>query len=228
MNTPNLQLHLVSSLEKVFPDETPLFWQPEEPVTLLTGEWFSFQVTMRWDGSQAKEITVEPDPPMEGLSWRVVELVPSELAVYPGHDANYLRTMPGLYPDRLHRPKDGRFRLRPGQWRSLWIDLPENGPVGGFSVTVRIREWEGEVLGECTLNLRRVAAKLPEQKLCFTQWLHTDCLADYYHVPAFSEEHWRITENFVREAVRLGINLLFTPLVTPPLDTQVGGERTTV
>lgn len=226
-HTP-LQMQLVSGLEKVFPDETPLFWQPEEPVTLLRGEWFSFQVALRLDGQQPKEITVDPDPLPEGLSWRVVELVPCELATYPGHDADYLRTAPGLYPDRLHRPKGGRFRLRPGQWRSLWIDVPENGPVGEFSVTVRIREWGGPILGECTLNLRRLQAALPEQKLCYTQWLHTDCLADYYRVPVFSEEYWRITENFVREAVRLGINLLFTPLVTPPLDTQIGGERTTV
>ena len=29
-------------------------------------------------------------------------------------------------------------------------------------------------------------------------------------------------------AVAHGVNLLYTPLFTPPLDTQVGGERTTV
>ena len=228
MNTPCFQIHLVSSLEKVFPDESPLFWTPTEPVTVLTGEWFSFQTAIRWDGQQSKEITVELDSPLDGLSWRVVELVPCELAVYPGHDDNYLRTTPGLYPDRLHRPKDGRFRLRSEQWRSIWIDVPKSGMPGDFPITVRIREMEESILGECTLNLRRIPAKLPEQRLCCTQWLHTDCLSDYYHVPAFSEEHWRITENFVREAVRLGINMLYTPLVTPPLDTQIGGERTTV
>lgn len=228
MNAPNFQMQLVSGLEKVFPDESPLFWSPTEPVTILSGEWFSFQTAIRWDGRQPKEITVELDSPLDGLSWRVVELVPCELATFPGHDANYLRTTPGLYPDRLHRPKDGRLRLRTEQWRSIWIDVPESDIAGDFSVTVRIREWEGAILGECTLALRRLPAKLPEQRLCYTQWMHTDCLADYYHVPAFSEAHWRITENFVREAVRLGINMLFTPLVTPPLDTQIGGERTTV
>lgn len=228
MHHQHFQIHLASSLEKIFPDETPLFWQPAEPVTVLTGEWFSFQAAIRWDGRQSKEITVELDSTLGGLSWRAVELVPCELATYPGHDANYLRTTPGLYPDRLHRPKNGWFRLPPEQWRSVWIDLPEYGPAGDFSVTVRIWESEGSILGECTLAVRRSPAKLPEQRLCYTQWLHTDCLADYYHVPAFNEAHWRITENFVREAVRLGINMLFTPLVTPPLDTQIGGERTTV
>ena len=61
-----------------------------------------------------------------------------------------------------------------------------------------------------------------------TQWFHCDCLADYYRVPVFSEEHWRIIENFVRTAVENGINTLLTPLFTPPLDTGIGHERPTV
>ena len=47
-------------------------------------------------------------------------------------------------------------------------------------------------------------------------------------MPVFSEEHWRILENFVRLAVRRGCTMLLTPLFTPPLDTAKGGERTTV
>ena len=61
-----------------------------------------------------------------------------------------------------------------------------------------------------------------------TQWLHCDCLADYYNVGVFSERHWEIIENFVRTAVANGINTLLTPVFTPPLDTAVGGERPTV
>ena len=44
----------------------------------------------------------------------------------------------------------------------------------------------------------------------------------------WSDEHWRIVENFARVAVENGINTLLTPIFTPPLDTAVGGERTTV
>ena len=51
---------------------------------------------------------------------------------------------------------------------------------------------------------------------------------DYYKVEPFSEEHWKIVANFVKSAVRLGQNMLLTPIHTPPLDTYVGGERTTV
>lgn len=60
-----------------------------------------------------------------------------------------------------------------------------------------------------------------------TQWFHCDSLAQYYHVEAFSERHWEIIENFARTAVKNGINLLLTPVFTPPLDTAIGGERLT-
>ena len=68
------------------------------------------------------------------------------------------------------------------------------------------------------------------ESLCaqHTQWFHADCLADYYQVPVFGEDHWRIIGNFMESAVRHGINTILTPIFTPPLDTARGGERTTV
>ena len=39
----------------------------------------------------------------------------------------------------------------------------------------------------------------------------------------WSEDFWRICENYVRAMVRRGINMLLTPVHTPPLDTAVGG-----
>jgi len=38
---------------------------------------------------------------------------------------------------------------------------------------------------------------LPKQKTQHTEWFHADCLADYYRVDVWSEEHWRIVENFI-------------------------------
>ena len=63
--------------------------------------------------------------------------------------------------------------------------------------------------------------------MILTQWFHCDCLANYYNVPVWSEEHWRIVESFAATAARNGINMLLTPVHTPPLDTAVNGERTT-
>jgi len=71
------------------------------------------------------------------------------------------------------------------------------------------------------------ALVLPPQKLTRYEWFHADCLAAYYRVEAWSEAHWEIVESFARNAARHGITALYTPLWTPPLDTEVGGERPT-
>ncbi len=58
-------------------------------------------------------------------------------------------------------------------------------------------------------------------------------LSDYvtfhtvHNVPVWSERHWEVIENFAKVAVKNGINMLLTPVFTPPLDTAVGGERLT-
>ena len=77
------------------------------------------------------------------------------------------------------------------------------------------------------MTIRRIPVQLPELTLAHTEWLHADCLAQWYGVPVWSEEHWHIIERFVRLAAKRGMTMLYTPLFTPPLDTVVGGERLT-
>ena len=75
--------------------------------------------------------------------------------------------------------------------------------------------------------MRVLDLRLPRQKLIHTEWFYADCIAEYYHVRAFSERHWRILESFLRTAVQNGINMILTPVFTPELDTYIGGERLT-
>ena len=55
-----------------------------------------------------------------------------------------------------------------------------------------------------------------------------DGLIQYYGVDFASEDYWRIVEHFIIAATDLRVNMLLTPVFTPPLDTTVGGERMTV
>ena len=98
MKCPYLELQIVSSLEKVFPDERPAFWNTSEAVTVLSGERFSFQAALFWEAARHMECTVEIESDIEGIEWRSVELMPCGLAAYPEHDMYYLRTQPGLFP----------------------------------------------------------------------------------------------------------------------------------
>ncbi|UJF15626.1 hypothetical protein LZ578_11830 [Jeotgalibaca sp. MA1X17-3] len=70
--------------------------------------------------------------------------------------------------------------------------------------------------------------QLPPQKLIHTEWFHTDGMISYYGVEVFSEDYWEWVEKYLVMAVEHGVNMILTPIVTPPLDTEIGGERPTV
>lgn len=219
---------LLSSLTKVFADQEPV--SENLPVAILKGEIASVQVAVRTNCI----IEVTASAPGFRTVVREVRQVPVGRTCSPGlDDDNYLRMTPGLYPDLLQEmPEDSTTRVA-GWWKSFWVDaIPEDGlATGDYKVTVKVRQMNGLETDEtCELEhvIHYTDCALPQQKLMHTEWFHSDCLADYYHVEVFSEEYWRIVENFIRSAVDMGINMILTPMFTPPLDTQVGGERTTV
>ena len=220
-----LQCKMLSSLTKVFADQEPV--EERLPVSILRGETASVQVAVRSFGT----VWVRAEAPGFRVSVREACQVPVAYACPVGlEDDDYLRKTPGLYPDLL-RPlgPDGERERTVGWWTSYWIDAePEDGTAGGdHTLTVRVTGGENESFEDAAV-IHLVDAVLPEQKLINTEWFHGDCLADYYGVEPLSEEHWIILEKFIRSAVRMGLNMILTPIFTPALDTVVGGERTTV
>lgn len=71
---------------------------------------------------------------------------------------------------------------------------------------------------ERSLTVDVIDVALLPQTILFAQWLHADCLADYYHVEKWSDAHFDIIEKFTRTAKKNGIRMLYTPLISPPLD----------
>ena len=227
----NINLKLVSSLEKVFLDQ-----EPEERPELgfpqgFQNEIISFQAAYTLiEPSFRDYVHVEVESPIEQyVHVRQVRHVPVRLAAYEDSGDNYLRKTPGLYPDLLTEIGEHSLRAYPRQWDSLWVDVNPKGELepGIYPVTLRLKDDAGEVAAERTQYVEVLKGLLPDQKLMHTKWLHCDCLAQYYHVEVFSEEHWRIIENFIKKAVEGGINMILMPVHTPPLDTRRGGERLT-
>lgn len=212
---------LCSSLKKIFPDEVP----PQEGFTglsLLRREYGAFQVALQSDRCAVYDIAVESD--LNVRTFAVCNF-PVQKACNDNADDYYLRKTPGLYPDLL-RPTDS---ISVGEGTcAVWFEIGAGEYADGVhTVHVRFSE-NGQTAAECTVSVEIIPAALPEQSLICTHWFHTDCISTYYNVPVFSEEYWRITENFVCAAVEHGVNFLLTPLFTPPLDTAVGKERPTV
>ena len=230
----NYEFILTDSLEKVFPGRRPKR-RLCKTISALGGERISLQLAyyMEYDGCELneQEITVTFDSAVaDRIRMRRVDLVPAVLAAYREQlDDNYLFTDPCLCPDLLTPVQGGILRPYASQWRAAWIDLSVTPEMcgGSYPVTVAVKRGT-ELLWSETVTLEVVRSVLPEQRLIYTEWLHADCLADYYRVKPFSETHWEILERFIHTAAEHGVNMLLTPVFTPPLDTKVGGERTTV
>ena len=208
-------------------------------LTALRGETVSVQAVLQVPADHPRlRVTAAVDSPLgEHLRLRKVEDVPVRLSVHLGTDDYVLDNRPGLYPDLLTPYGGEPVWLQTGTATAFWLDLtvPATLPAGDYPLTFRVTERSEDSLvtpiGEersIALTLTVKEAVLPEQTLLCTHWMHTDCLAQYYNVPVFSEEYWRITENFMRESADTGSRMLLTPLFTPPLDTAIGGERLTV
>lgn len=229
------RIKIVGSLEKVRPCvEPPALREPEREMTALRGDRLSFQIAYRGsDGGAWRDRLYFDVSAADGLDVTLykVSLAPVRLPRLPDSDDDYLMTEPGLMPDRLDA-YDRREGARAvfSQWRAVWVtvDIAPDAVAGRRELAVTCADAAGERLMRETVFIDVMNAALPEQTLVFTQWFHADCLADYYRVEAFSQAHWAIVRRFVECAVRNGVNMLLTPVFTPPLDTQVGGERTTV
>lgn len=220
----------LSSLSKVFPDEE-VGDKPFTKASALLKETYSFQVAYK-SKYLMKRVHVNVNcSGLNNITIRTVGLAPSELPCYDNPDDYILRSKPGLYPDPLY-PIDSEEGVVafPNQWRSIWIsvDIPEDTAAGSYPIEVSFHAETGEQLAQETFNLEVIPVALPDQKLIHTEWFYTDCLATWYGVEAFSERHWELIDTYLQNAVEHGINMILTPIFTPPLETAVGKERPTM
>ena len=228
-----LKTMFCSSLAKIMPAS-----DPEVEIRqgcALRGERFSFQLAYKAAEPDRKMLKVKAESPFgKALRIRKVGLVPVE---YTGlsFDDDIISKDPGMYPDLLTDAESGDIPVLP-TWRALWftVDVPKNFKPGVYEIKVTLQcGWiqPAPAFDDCcvkTFKLEVLDAVIPEQKLKHTNWFHCDCLSTYYNVPVFSEEHWKIIGNFMKSAAAHGINMILTPVFTPPLDTRIGSERPTV
>ena len=227
-----MDMKLFSALEKVFAD-TPLSALSPVRVCGFQNETLSFQAAFRADSTPwgRQEVSLEIDSPVrDAVSVRLVKSVPVNMACYPGSDENYLFRSPAIAPDLLAPIRPHTLFAREDAVTCLWIDVDaaKISAPGTYPITLRLLAADGAVLCHAVQEITILPGALPEQTLACTRWMHYDSLAVYYGVPVFSEDFWRITENFVRRAVESGVSMILVPTHTPPLDTRVGGERLTV
>lgn len=221
----------ISSLNKVLP------WQePEEDLKgiELSGfqnEIVSFQCAYYGKVEASQDVLLHIESEIaECIQVRNIILMPSRYPCGVEKDDNYLATTPGLYPDLLRDNKQRKVQVVPEQWSSVWLDVALSKRVkpGWYTIGIALINDEKEVLAKSEISMCVYAGDLEKQVLKHTEWFHVDCLANYYQVDVWSEEHWKIIENFIELYQRRGMNTVLTPIFTPPLDVAIGAERTTV
>lgn len=231
-----IRTKLVSGLEKVFADGRMEDYAPLERLSLLRGERIHFQVICEMIPNEAgNNFSLYFEPTLEGplakyATVRRVLSVPALLNGRASPDSDYICRGPRLVPDILAPlAYRGRIVLPPYNLVSLYIeiDLPADAAeVGESTLTVTLahrrpypqpNDAEPATFRE-TLTLDVIDAALPAPKLLFAQWFHSDCLAEYYGLEKWSDAHFEVIRKFARTAKRNGITMLFTPLISPPLD----------
>ena len=221
-----MEIFQLSSLAKVFP--TTIYGDAAAYGEIAKGQSFSYQIALK---GKAGEYTFAVSSPIaQYITAYKVGFVPLTTPTYDTcRDDDYLTKEKGICPDPLFPIKDGKIEVKEGEYATIWlcINLPKDIEAQEYKICFELFD-DGASVGNAEFNLTVHNILLPEQKLKFTQWFHTDCIANVHGVEVYSEEHWALIEKYVSVAASHGMNMLLTPILTPPLDTAVGGERTTV
>ncbi len=217
VNIKNLKI--ISSLEKVY-DEDAVPVKSLTGFSMLRDEKKSFQVAFESDADGETELCIDTD--VKGVQTYSVEHIRSDFPMSDTGADDYFRfSKSGYYPDLL-LPVSDNIKIRKGV-NIFWVELDAAKSVPGkYRVTVSVGCESASVEAEI------IDAALDFSDFLYTCWFHTDCLMSYYGFEAFSDEYWRVTENFLKTAREYGMNCVLTPVFTPPLDTQKGKERPTV
>lgn len=220
-----MDIRVLNSLEKVFSDEKPLSNELKE-FSMLKNERSSFIVSFSAECDSFVSIKISGEL-ADCSKVYLVKNVPVGLACFDNADDFYLRKTSGTYPDYIV-PVSAGTDVKKGEWTSFWIEvIPDGKHIGSSKLTVELSDNNGNSFVK-EVKIEVIDALLPEQKLIYTNWFHCDCLCNFYNVEPFSDEFWRISENYIKTAAEHGMNCILTPVFTPPLDTKVGGERRTV
>ncbi len=226
-----LKVKIISSLEKCFYDNELSDFKAIQKLSILKSEIASFQIALKEGKLKERFVGLKIEGELcEFISVKQVLCTPSSKPVFADiYDDNYLRTAPGLYPDLLSELSYDKKIVSSGvNLRAFWLDIsvPQSIRNGEYK-TDFVFVCDDEEIARESLEVTVSKGSLKASERYHTEWLYTDCLANFYNTEVFSDRHFEIIENFIKTAVQNGINTSLIPVFTPPLDTYIGGERRT-
>ncbi len=220
----NFEALPVSALQKVLPATRPTLY--EDCGWAFLGERYSFQVAYRSIKCKRQvtcKITGKIAPYVQ---MRVVEYV---ACTYPyldeSSDDYLLCEKPAVVPDILRPLQKCDLYSRHNLWESVYFTV-EGAPAGTHAITLTFFDKEEE-LASVTYTLTVYPQTLPQGDYIYTNWVHYDAIANTCGLPIFTKEYYAVLADYIQKAVAHGMTMLFTPIITPALDTEIGAERLT-
>ena len=228
-----IKVKAISNLEKVMAGGRYEDYREISRVSALMGERISLELVLELVLMPNNNVPLTFIPTVSGkladyVTVREVRHVPAMNNARYNTDEDYLTTEPALIPDVIMPlAYNGRVVVSPKRLTSLWVDIEPDAELGicgeseltfNFELVSKNADESFNATASVTVDI--IGARLPEQKTLFTQWFHSDCLANYYKCEKWSDKHFEIIENFARAARKNGINMILTPLVSPPLDNS--------
>lgn len=231
-----IRAKVISSLEKVFLSNKMDDFEAVTVLKAARGERVSFQVIaedpVEKDVKRALAMWVSTRSKLSKyLKGFSVGQVPGAMPVYAERSTGeYITKEPGLFPDVLFPLKKQKYYTQPYSLANFWftVELPADLEPGAYPVHISLAGDEDGKTAKVKVVIEVTAAVVGKSDVKYTQWFHCDSIAQYFGVKMQSEKHWKLMEKFIETAVHTGVNMLLTPIFTPPLDTAVGTYRPTM
>ena len=202
--------------------------------TVLRGERFTYQISMRSDAPVIGNIKIE-SPLLDHIKiYKVEQSVMDAPVIDRIQEIGYITTEPGLMPDLLLPLDNNGYLTLNMAGKTVWIEvnIPNDFPAGEYTIKFSYETFDFNnpdaphaIIAAKTMTIEVLPLAKKEQSLIYTRWFYADCIADYHNVPIWSDAHFDLVEAYIREAVDVGINMILVPIHTPPLDTAIGTTR---
>lgn len=222
----DFEIFFISGSEKIIDGKRPVL--RVNKIKCCKNERFSFQLAYCNKGRELFfhfPILKITSPIKDSLLVRNVEEVPCTLPFRKEKDDWYSNVSPSLVPDILK--DDSPLSIRYGVYQSIYFTYLGGAVPGTYPIDVTLLTGEGEELGQAHVEFTILDLELPDLVCHYSNWVHYDGIASYYGLEPFSEGYNKILWNFIDDAVAHQMDTLLVPLLTPALDTNVGGERLT-
>jgi len=223
-----IEILTISADEKIINGSRPSLYENQS--SIFQNEVGMFQIAYRGENTNYQQVQIKVNSELaKFITIREVKPVVCSLYNRENCDGYSVVQSAGAVSDILKDFKDLGISIRYNTFSSIFVTVKSKKalPKGTHKIIFTFLS-ENQVLADINYTINVLEGFLPETNLITTNWFHYDCLCDYYHVKPFSNKFYSILKKQITNYVEHGMTMLLTPLFTPPLDTQINGERRTI